>query len=89
MNFKKGLDKVAVVSKLKYLGTFLVEFLTFSENVQLEGVLALSYLNLSNLKIVCGYRTYKKMHNTSVVPIFSYGAGIWGFNKDGPAEKNL
>ena len=27
------------------------------------------------------------MYNTSVVPIFSYGAGIWGFNKDGPAEK--
>ena len=35
----------------------------------------------------CGYRTYEKMYNTSVVPIFSYAAGMWGFSKDGPAEK--
>ena len=45
----------------------------------MEGVLALSYLNLSNLKILV---------IELVVPIFSYWAGIWGFNKDGPAEKN-
>ena len=39
------------------------------------------------MDIASGYRTYEKMYNTSVVPVFSYGAGIWGFKKDGPAEK--
>ena len=89
---KIGLDKVTVVSKNKYLGTFLDEFLTFSENAQILAGSAKMGLGsvLSNFKQFkdCGYRTYEKMYNTSVVPIFSYGAGIWGFNKDGLAEKN-
>ena len=89
--FKIGLHKVMVVSKYKYLGTFLDEFLTFSENAQILADSAGRGLGsvFSKFKLFkdCGYRTYEKMYNTSVVPIFSYGAGIWGFNKDGPAEK--
>ena len=92
--FKIGLDKVTVVSKYKYLGTFLDEFLTFSENAQILADSAGRGLGsvLSKFKQFkdCGklvIELMKKMFNTSVLPIFSYGAGIWGFNKDGPAKK--
>ena len=69
-----------VVSKYKYLGTFLDQFLTFSENAQILADSARRSVGsvLSKFKQFkdCGYRTYEKMYDTSVVPIFGYGAGI-------------
>ena len=62
--FDIGLDKVTVVSKYKYLGTFLDEFLTFSENAQILADsagrgLGSVFSQFKQLKD-CGYRIYEK-----------------------------
>ena len=89
--FKIGLDKVTVGSKYKYLGTFLDEFLTFSENAQILADSAGRGLGsvLSKFKQFkdCGYRTYEKMYNTSVVPILVMGQEYGGLIKMGQQKK--
>ena len=35
----------------------------------------------------CRYKTFSTLYNTGVVPIFSYGSGIWGYKRGCHAEK--
>ena len=86
-----GSENIKVVPKYKYLGVILDEFCTVQECATTlaespgRGLCAI----ISRFKQLkgCEYKTFYKLYNSSVVSVFSYAAGIWGYNRRGPAQK--
>ena len=91
VQFFVGSENIKVVPKYKYLGVILDEFCTFQECATTlaesagRGLCAI-IARFKQLK-GCEYKTFYKLYNSSVVSVFSYAAGIWGYNRGGPAQK--
>ena len=73
------------------MGVILDEFCTFQECAttlaeSAERGLCAIITRFKQLK-GCEYKTFYKLYNSSVVSVFSYAAGIWGYNRGGPAQK--
>ena len=90
-NFQCCENKIDIVSQYKYLGVILDEFLSFDECASVLaqaggrglGAVISKFRSLNG----CNYHTFYTLYNSCVVPIFSYGAGIWGYKKGWNAEK--
>ena len=79
--FKNGHNIIESVSSYKYLGLILDDFLLYDMAVEtlyssagraLGAVISKSR-SLRNLR----YKTYTKLFNSCVTPIYEYGAAIW------------
>lgn len=88
--FTYGDLDLETVSKYKYLGVILDEYLKYdycikaladSSGRALGGIIS-KFQSLKN----AGYESYSKMYASGVQPIQEYGAGIWGFNKAKPID---
>ena len=85
VNFMYGTQNVEIVSKYKYLGVVLNEFLDYSliaETLSDSGKRALGaiYAKVRRQKGV-GCHTFTKMFHTGVTPILDYCSAVWGNNK--------
>lgn len=84
-SFKCGNNKIEVVSKYKYLGCILDEYLDFSitANVLADaagraiGSLVNKCIKNNNFK----FQTYTKLYDACVVPVMDYASGVWGYNR--------
>ena len=80
-NFKVGDSTLEIVSKYKYLGVVINEFvesncivdhLSLSASCALGGV-----INKTRSNYDLGYTSFSKLFNACVVPILDYGSGAW------------
>ena len=83
--FKFGDSDIDKVHYYKYLGIYLDEYLDFKECVRVlveSGGRALGGM-ISKFRSLkdCGFKTYTKLFDTSVVSILNYGSEVWGFGK--------
>ena len=78
-----GSKALEVVSRYKYLGLVLDEFLNYETTAAIlseSGGRALGavYSKFKHLKGL-GYNTYTKLYNAGVTPILDYCSGVWGY----------
>jgi len=83
--FHYGLQKIEAVSKYKYLGVILSEFLDYgmvAETLANSGKRALGAI-YSKFRQQKGFgcNVYSKLYHTGVTPILDYCSGVWGCNK--------
>jgi hypothetical protein len=71
-----------IVQSYKYLGVLLDEYLTFENTMEslgtgggrALGAIIAKFKALKNM----GFNTYSKLFNNCVLPILTYGSGVWG-----------
>ena len=93
-NFKINGSKIEIVDHYQYLGIIFDEYLTFEKCAKAlsdSGGRALGSVisKFKQFKNV-GYNTFTKLYDTGVNSIISYGASIWGYDKEkfGQAVQN-
>jgi hypothetical protein len=83
-SFKIDDNTLDVVNSYKYLGIILDEHLSFSNAVDSLGTGGGRALGAINAKFKflknMGFRTYDKLFESCVLPILSYGSGVWGLS---------
>ena len=90
-NFTLGDNPLCIVSKYKYLGLYLDEFLKFDDGIGLLcdsagralGSVISKFKTLKNV----GYHTFTKLYASSVIPISDYFSGIWSHSKSKAINK--
>ena len=83
--FRYGQCELKTVSKYKYLGVILDEFLNFelcTKALATAGGRALGGI-ISKFKVLknVGFHTFTKLYNAGVSPVLEYSSGVWGYVK--------
>ena len=81
LHLKKGPNIIETVSSYKYLGLILDEFLLYDMAVETlcssAGRALGAVISKSRSLRNFGYKTYTKLFNSCVTPIYEYGAATW------------
>jgi hypothetical protein len=82
--FKIHDSQLETVNSYKYLGIYLDEHLTFSDAMDSLGTGGGRALGAINSRFKClknmGFKTYTKLFDSCVLPILTYGSGVWGLS---------
>ena len=82
--FKYGNEDILTVSRYKYLGIILDEFLDFNTTASIladsAGRALGNIYSKYKMNKGFGYDTYTKLYMSGVTPIMDYCSGVWGYN---------
>ena len=82
--FKYGNEDILTVSRYKYLGIILDEFLDFNTTASIladsAGRALGNIFSKYKMNKCFGYDTHTKLYMSGVTPIMDYCSGVWGYN---------